>query len=369
VGIIVALLVVDLLGWDLRAWFSDFWDTLSEIPLQYILGGVALQGAQTTFTALAWLFILRAAYTEVEIPFAPILASYAVGVALNNVVPANLGTLAMLFMFVAIIPRATFAGVFAGYLVHKIFFTVAGTVVYLYLFLSVPGSFSIELGALDAHPVLTIVIIVGGIGLLVLLCRIFWRKLQGLWEKAKEGGAILATPRKYAIRVVLPSFVAWLAKLGVIAVFLAAYSIPVTFHTVMSVVGGNSLANTVSATPGGVGVNQAVNAAALSDVVDTATATAYSIGQQLAVTAWNILFGLALVVWAFGWTGGKQLVQESYEEAKDKAAEQKAQRAARRDEKRSERTAAGEDRRWLRRSRATARSDGEQGDGGDGGGS
>ena len=30
--------------------------------------------------------------------------------------------------------------------VQKIFFTVAGTAVYLYLFLSVPGSFALQLG-------------------------------------------------------------------------------------------------------------------------------------------------------------------------------------------------------------------------------
>ena len=110
------------------------------------------------------------------------------------------------------------------------------------------------------------------------------------------------------MRVALPSFGAWLAKLGVIAVFLAGYGITVTFHTVMSVVGGNSIANTVSVTPGGVGVNQAANVAALEDVTDAATATAYSLGQQLAITAWNIVFALVIVIWAFGWTGGRVLV-------------------------------------------------------------
>jgi len=100
----------------------------------------------------------------------------------------------------------------------------------------------------------------------------------------------------------------------------------------MSVAGGNSLANTVSATPGGVGVNQAVNAASLNDVTDTATATAYSIGQQLIVTMWNIAFGIALVVWAFGWSGGRLLVTDSYTEAKEKLAEQKAARAAKKAE-------------------------------------
>jgi uncharacterized membrane protein YbhN (UPF0104 family) len=96
----------------------------------------------------------------------------------------------------------------------------------------------------------------------------------------------------------------------------------------MAVAGGNSIANTVSVTPGGVGVNQATNVAALDGVTDAATATAYSLGQQLAVTAWNIAFALVVVIWAFGVAGGRELVEQSYEDAKVKVAEQKAKRAA-----------------------------------------
>jgi uncharacterized membrane protein YbhN (UPF0104 family) len=236
--------------------------------------------------------------------------------------------------------------------VQKIFFTAAGTFVYLYLFLSVPGSFSLQLGWFEEHRALAVLLIAGGAFLVVLLVRVFWRKFQKTWEKAKQGGAILAKPKTYLARVVLPSFGAWLSKLGVIAVFLAAYGIPVTFHTVMSVAGGNSLANTVSATPGGVGINQAINTASLSDVTDPATATAYSIGQQLIVTAFNVVFAVVLVVWAFGWTGGKLLVGDSYTGAKQKVAEQKAERAAR---KEAERLEGGNDvglRERLRRARA-----------------
>ena len=166
--------------------------------------------------------------------------------------------------------------------------------------------------------------------LIVVLARIFRRKLHGFVEKAKQGGAILARPREYLVRVALPSFGAWLAKLGVIAVFLAGYGITVTFHSVMSVMGGNSIANAVSVTPGGVGVNQATNVAALNDVTDAATATAYSLGQQLAITAWNVVFAIVLVVWAFGWAGGRVLVEQSYADAKVKVEEQKAQRATKR---------------------------------------
>jgi hypothetical protein len=120
------------------------------------------------------------------------------------------------------------------------------------------------------------------------------------------------------------------ASLGVIAVFLDAYGIPVSFSPLMRIVGGNSIANVTSVTPGGAGVTQAFNVASLNGVASPHDATAYSVAQQLVTTAWNILFALAMVTWAFGWSGGKQLVQESYRGAKQKAAEQKQAHAARR---------------------------------------
>jgi isocitrate dehydrogenase len=127
----------------------------------------------------------------------------------------------------------------------------------------------------------------------------------------------------------------WIASLGVMAVFLTAYKIPVSFDTLMRLCGGNSIANVTSVTPGGAGVNQAFNVASLNGVTDATTATAYSVAQQLVTTAWNIIFAIALVIWVFGWAGGKDLVSSSYEDAKTKAAEQKAARAERKEAKRA----------------------------------
>ena len=337
VGIALVLAVLDLLGVDVRGWFSDLWDALGEIGLGYLLAGWTLQTVQTTLTAFGWYSILRVAFPNGGVAYLHILAAYAAGVALNGFLPANIGTVVSLLMYVAIINGANLPGVLGGMFVQKIFFTLAGAFVYVYLFLSVPGSFELQLPALHDHPVL-ILACVGGAGmLLVILGRLFWHKLKTLWAKAVQGGAILKRPGEYALRVALPSFGAWLAKLGVIAVFLAGYGIAVTFHTVMSVMGGNSIANMVSVTPGGVGVNQAANVASLGEVTDAATATAYSLGQQLAITAWNIAFAVVLVVWAFGWSGGKLLVEQSYVDAKVKVDEQKAQRAQARATKRAER--------------------------------
>ena len=46
---------------------------------------------------------------------------------------------------------------------------------------------------------------------------------------------MLAHPRAYFGRVFFPEFVAWVAGLCITGVFLAAYDIPVTFHTVMGI--------------------------------------------------------------------------------------------------------------------------------------
>jgi uncharacterized membrane protein YbhN (UPF0104 family) len=318
--------VFRLLGVDVWDWLKDVWDTVNDISIGYLIAGCFFQTAQTCFNGLAWVYILRAAYPDAGVKIGTILAAYATNVALNGVLPANMGTLVMLIMFLAIVPGSTFPGILAGYLVHKIFFTVVGALIYLYLFLSVPGSFDRELGGTIDRPALTAIIIVGGILLIVILIRIFWRWVKNLWAKAKVGGVILTRPKDYLLKVFLPETVGYAARLAVIAVFLAAYSIPVTFHSIMAVTGSNSIANVTAVTPGSVGVTQAANVAALRDYTDAETATAYSISQQLVTTAWNIVFAIIMVGIFFGWTGGKLLIGSSYVDAKQKAAEMRAER-------------------------------------------
>jgi len=291
--------------------------------------GCVFQALQTVLTALGWYGILRYAYPG-GVTFMPVLASYAAGVALNNFLPANIGTFVTLVMYVAIVKGSTFPGVLAGYVVQKIFYLIVGTLIYVYLFSQVAGSFEFQFGnerdALTNHPVLTLGIIGGALVLIVLLLRIFWSWVKKMWARATQGAAILGDLRAFVKLVLLPQMGGYAAKVAVIIVFLAAYGIPVTFGSVMSVLGSNQLANLLSFTPGGVGVNQAFNTFALDSYTDATTATAYSIGQQLITTAFNVGFAVVLICLVFGWSGGSKLVRDSYEDAKEKAGEMRADR-------------------------------------------
>jgi uncharacterized membrane protein YbhN (UPF0104 family) len=326
VGVLVILVALHLVGIDVWGWFEQLWDTVTDISFGYIVLGCLFQGAQTLLTALGWYGILRYAYPG-GVTYMTVLACYATGVALNNVVPANLGTFVTLLMFVAVVSGSTFPGVLAGYAVQKIFYLVIGTLIYVYLFLAIEGSFDFQFGderdAISNHPVLTLSIIGGAVFLLVLLLRIFWNWVKKMWVRAKAGAAILGDLGAYTKWVLLPQAGGYAAKVCVIAVFLAAYGIPVTFGSIMSVLGSNQLANLISFTPGGVGVNQAFNSFALESYTSTSTATAYSLGQQLVTTAFNMGFAIILVCIVFGWKGGSMLVRSSYSDAKVKASEMK----------------------------------------------
>jgi hypothetical protein len=230
-------------------------------------------------------------------------------------------------------------------MVQKIFYLIIGTFIYLYLFAAVAGSFDFQFGnewdAISSHVVLTIALIGGGIVLVALLLRVFWRWVKVMWEKAKQGAAILGDPRAYVKWVLLPQMGGYAAKVGVIIVFLAAYGIPVSFGSVMSVLGSNQLANLLSFTPGGVGVNQAFNSFALESYTSTETATAYSLGQQLITTAFNTGFAIVVICIVFGWSGGSKLVKDSYGEAKEKKADMSEQRHEKKEAKRQVREEEG----------------------------
>lgn len=326
----LALLVVDAIGVPVGKWISDFFKQLGEIPVSAIVGAVALDTVQTVFAALSWLTILRAAFPGTRIPFRPILASYALAVGLNGFLVGNIGTWVMLVMFGTLIAGATFAAIMSGFFVQKIPFTVLSAASYVYLFATVNGALSFESNFISAHPWGTVVLLGLVVVAVVLVVRRYWSRMDRLREQIASGGAVLGQPRRFVVGVVLPQVVSYGARLGIVAVFLGAYSIPVTFHTTVAVTTANSISKSVNVTPGSAGVTQALNVVVLQDVTSKSNATAYSAGQQLIITAWDALFAMGLVAWAFGWAGGRDLVRQSYGVAKVKEDELRQQRRARR---------------------------------------
>src|SRR5438067_10177777 len=189
IAIAVIGAAANLLGWDIRGWFDELWDTITGISAGYVVAGILLKTLQTTATAFAWYSILRFAFPG-RVRWLDILAAYAASVALNCILPANIGTLVMLLMFSTIIAGATFAAILGAYAVEKIFYTLIGAFIYLYLFLSVGGSFDIKFAFVHEHPWATALMLLGSCFLIFVVIRALWPRVVKWWEEAKEGGSI-----------------------------------------------------------------------------------------------------------------------------------------------------------------------------------
>src|SRR5687768_7040337 len=96
-------------------WLDDVWTQIKDVPLRYLVLGAVLQILQTSLNGLAYYGILAYAYPGRALLW-PIVTAYAVGVSMNNFLPANIGTFVTLLMFVAIIPGSTFPGILAAYM-------------------------------------------------------------------------------------------------------------------------------------------------------------------------------------------------------------------------------------------------------------
>ena len=264
------------------------------------------------------------------------LACYAISVALNGFLPANLGTLVMLLMFTTIIAGVVLERYSAPTSSRRSSSRFIGAFTYLYLFLSVGGSFDIKFAFVHSHPWATAILLIGEpVPDLPAHPRVLaeGRPLVGRGQGGRRDPE--ASRASTSLRVFTPSLLGWIASLGVMAVFLAAYDIPVSFDTLMRICGGNSIANVTSVTPGGAGVNQAFNVASLNGIT-SATHGDRLLASRSSSSRPPGTFSSRSSCWS-GSSAGRaagELVETSYDDAKVKAAEQKASRAARKEAKR-----------------------------------
>jgi hypothetical protein len=119
--------------------------------------------------------------------------------------------------------------------------------------------------------------------------------------KGKQGLAIFSDWRRYASEVALPSGASYCCRIGVNVVFMAAFDIPVTAYTVALVASSHMLSGLFAITPRGVGQTQALDVATLGRHAPTENVAAFSVTQDSVLMMWNVVLGVALMLWAFGY--------------------------------------------------------------------
>jgi uncharacterized membrane protein YbhN (UPF0104 family) len=311
---------------DLGGWVVGVFQRIGDVSVYWLLLALALKTSESAFIGLAWRNILRAAYPKSGLRFRTAWAASQGGTAINALTPAQAGTAAMIGLFRSSIPGSSVAGLTSATVVQSLFFTAVSVVMVICVAIFRPrtvskGSPSDETGGFfAAHPLLIPLVIVAVLVVLYLLWPRLKPKIEGQWHKAKQGAAIFSDWRRYAREVALPSAVSYCFRIGVNVVFMAAFGIPITAFTVFLVASSHMLSGIFAITPGGVGQTQALDVATLRSQAPTGNVAAFSITQDSILTIWNVVLGLTLMLWVFGFSQVKALLWR-------KPAEQPADRA------------------------------------------
>jgi len=299
---------------DLWSWLGDVVGRIGDLSIYWLLLALALKTAESAFIGLGWRNILRAAYPRSPISFRTAWGASQGGTAINAIAPAQAGTAAMIGIFRTSIEGSSVAGVAAATAVQAAFFTALSVLMVICVAIFRPhtvskGSPADEGGGFVAsHPFLVPLVIV----VVIVALIVFWPRLKprlaDTWHKAKAGAAILRDWRRYLREVALPSAASYACRIGVNVVFMAAFGIPITAYTVFLIASSHMLSGLFAITPGGVGQTQALDIATLRGRAPTGSVAAFSITQDSVMTIWNVVLGIVVMTWAFGFDSMKHML-------------------------------------------------------------
>jgi uncharacterized membrane protein YbhN (UPF0104 family) len=290
---------------------------VTDIAWGYLAAALLLTLGMQLVRAHGWANAIRAAYPTTPVSETRIAGSFLVGAGLNGVLPAHGGDAVKIVLAKRGIERSSYPTIISSLAVLAPFDAVMGALVLLYAITQgllprpprLPDLHAFEISYWAAHPeALLILLAVLGIGALVLFA-ILARRVESLWRRFKRGLVILAEPARYVRRIVAWQLTGWLLRFASFWLFLDAFHVGGSFENVLLVMSVQSITTSLPLTPGGVGAHQALLVATLG-AGSRAAVVAYSVGQQLAVTAWSLALAFLSLLLIFRTRDWRGLVRE-----------------------------------------------------------
>jgi hypothetical protein len=271
----------------------------------WMVVGAILHVVANAVRQKGWYTILRAAYPDAdELRLRDVEAAYFAGSGVNAIIPARGGDVLKVFLLHRRIGNANYSTIAATFLPETLFETAFGFGLVIWAlaqgFLPVPVSRS-DIPAFDvsfviAHPFIT----AAGIGVasagVWMLVRWVRRKGLPLLERMRAGLAIFSSPRQYLLGVVTWQALGRLIRLGSLAAFMAAFSLPVTFKTAVLVMAAQGGGRIIPIAPVSAGLRLTMLSYGFVEVtgktVDIASITAFTVGVSVVL----LVVGLAIAM-------------------------------------------------------------------------
>jgi len=280
-----------------------FFDQLAAVGWTMLAIGLGMHLARLVCRGIAWRNILAAAFPTVRVRRMPVLGAYVAGVGLNSVAPARAGDVLKLVLVHGRIEGSSYSTLTPTLIVETLVDVVVATVILAWAFAQgvLPGLDVLrgpKLRSVDwhwplEHPTPAIVIGIVWITVIVLLIWFWSKRVEGFRQRVAAGFAILKTPRLFFTGVVSWQALSWVFRAATVYFFLRAFHLPATAYTTALVLAVQSLSTLLPFTPGGVGTQQGLIVYVFrNQQVAKTRLVSFSVGMQIALTAFNVLLGL-----------------------------------------------------------------------------
>jgi len=300
------------------AFFSSLaavkWGVLA-IALLFHFGNIALRSR-------AWFNTLRAAYPDGTFRWRWILGAYVAGVGVNSVVPVRGGDVIKIYLAKSGIPSSRYATVTSSFFVESVFDITAGSFVMLFAITKgvlpslpqLPNLPAFDLAFWADHPQFALFSLTAlAVGLLVLFAVLSVRAVV-FWGRVRQGVVILTDRRRYLRQVASVQAVAWVMRFFAFFFFLEAFNVGGSASNALLVMSVQALSTLTPFTPGGAGAQQALLVYVFRDIAPKATVLAYSVGQQIAIAAFNAAAAVVALILMAGTADFRKIVRLGQEE-------------------------------------------------------
>jgi glycosyltransferase 2 family protein len=294
------------LGSSLDAFFNavdSFFSNLAAVQWGALALALALQLGHILCRSRAWFNTLRAAYPGEPILWRRIAGAYVAGVGVNSILPARAGDVTKIYLAKQSVPNSSYPAVTSSFFVDSVFDMPVGILVLLFAVTTgtlpsldlLPSLPAFDLSFWAEHPRFALFVITFiTLGLLVLYAVLSVRAVV-FWNRIKQGVVILTDFRRYLRRVASWMAAGWLLKFSCFYFFLEAFNIGGSVRNVLLVMSVQALSTVTPFTPGGAGAQQALLVYVFRDVAPRSAVLAYSVGQQIALAAFNVTCALVAI--------------------------------------------------------------------------
>ena len=314
---------------SLASSLESFWDAvetffsnLAAVQWGALLFALLLHFAHMCCRSRAWFNTLRAAYPDQQFGWGRILGAYVVGVGVNSILPARSGDVAKIYLAKHSVPGSTYPAVTSSFFVESVFDITAGSIVMLFALTQgvLPSLPSLpDIGAFDLsfwadHPrfaLFTITFIT--VALLVVYAVLSVRAVV-FWRRVRQGVVILTDFRRYLRQVAAWQGAAWMLRFFAFYFFLEAFNIGGSVENALLVMSVQALSTLTPFTPGGAGAQQALLVYVFRGKASKTSVLAYSVGQQIAIAAFNVGAAVVALFFMAGTTDLRSVVRRGREE-------------------------------------------------------